>query len=430
MPPVALYLLTAVLREYNHDVTPIDPLTIKKYLNNDKDSFNNFIAEFVDDADVICLSANTLNWPMTKLAIAAIKTLADKPIILGGIHPSYFAEYILKTTQVDFILKGESEFTLPKLLDSIKANDNYHGITGLVWKNKLGNIQINEDSKPLQTNDFMKIPIPAYDAMPSNTYTSLPIESSRGCRYGCRFCSVPRKHNWACFDTEWAIERISTTVTQFGSKFKSTEIYITDDCFTTDSDRATKILDSLINQKSDINILIEARVNDIRKSENEPLLEQLSRRQVCRIATGVECGYNDGLKMVKKGLTIEQLEEFHKKMVFYDIINKTYYTFIFAFPWETIDECQKTIDYAATVEERFGPGRVNINWLMLMPSQIWDERQKYGYMLEEDIFDSTDCYFVQDWFYKTHPNISPSIAAYLDKHIKKYEDSNIILRNP
>lgn len=93
MPPTALYLLAAILQEKGYDVIVVDPITIRGYLDiNGQDSLPEILDSYIDECDVVCISSNTLNWSMTKMAINTIKEMTDKPIVVGGIHPSYFFE--------------------------------------------------------------------------------------------------------------------------------------------------------------------------------------------------------------------------------------------------------------------------------------------------------------------------------------------------
>ena len=51
-------------------------------------------------------------------------------------------------------------------------------------------------------------------------------------------------------------------------------------------------------------VFIEARVTDILKNQ---ILQNIPLQMVSSMQIGVECGYNEGLKKIRKGLTVEQL---------------------------------------------------------------------------------------------------------------------------
>ena len=246
--------------------------------------------------------------------------------------------------------------------------------------------------------------------------------TSRGCRYGCRFCSVPRKYNWIGLDEEYVINYIKRITDKFSAKFLTNCIYFTDDCFTADSNRACKILDGIA--PFDVNVSIEARARDLKSLE---LLKRLQSNKVQRIAIGVECGYNEGLKRINKGLTVEDVIEVLSLLKEHDLIEKAWCSFIYGFPWETVDDCVKTIDFAAYIVKNFGV-KVNINMLSLFPSQIWNERKEYGIEVDESHFD-TETLTSESGFFTTHPNFSYSDVNFLLKRIYDYEAKNIVLRS-
>lgn len=150
---------------------------------------------------------------------------------------------------------------------------------------------------------------------------------------------------------------------------------------------------------------------------SQVLLEHMQDKKIKRIAVGVESGTNIGLKQINKGLTIEQLEMTLKYMENYDVISKGYFSFIIGFPWDTFDTCMATIEYAVSILKRYGPGLVNLNWLYLFPSQIWEERKKYGITLSEDIFD--------DFYYLTDPYVAKMIRPNLKEYEMKYIQDKI-----
>lgn len=109
MPTTAIYLLSAVLQSHGHEVTVLDNYYMRKFnpieLNAEK--FLNYLTPFLKKAELIGISSNTLNWAMAKYVLGLIKNeVPDIPVVLGGLHPSYFADYIMQSTECDFVLSG------------------------------------------------------------------------------------------------------------------------------------------------------------------------------------------------------------------------------------------------------------------------------------------------------------------------------------
>ena len=72
-----------------------------------------------------------------------------------------------------------------------------------------------------------------------------------------------------------------------------------DDCFTADVNRAVNILNQIHQANPYIKVTFEARVTDIIKPG---VVEQIPIDMVNMIQIGVECGYNEGLKKIRKEL--------------------------------------------------------------------------------------------------------------------------------
>ena len=66
----------------------------------------------------------------------------DIPIIAGGMHPTLMPEQTIKHPFVDFVIRGEGEVALLKLLNRLERGENYDGIDGLCYKNHDGTCEI------------------------------------------------------------------------------------------------------------------------------------------------------------------------------------------------------------------------------------------------------------------------------------------------
>lgn len=432
MPTTAIYLLSAVLQSHGHEVTVLDNYYMRKFnpIESNIDDFFNYLFPFINETELIGISSNTLNWSMSKFVLKRIKKeFPDIPVVLGGLHPSYFPDYIMQSTECDFILTGEGEITLPQLAKKIQdegTHANFEDIDNLYWRSD-GRIISNKCAPLLSTDVLERMPLPDFNQMPSDVYSIMPISTSRGCRFGCKFCSVPRKFNWVGHNEQYVIEKISELWDLYHDRFTHKAIYFTDDCFTADACRATNILSGVLGKESDLDsIILEARANDLRSSI---LLEHLHDKRIKRIAVGVESGTNAGLKKINKGLTIEQLELTLKYMEKYDIVSKGYFSFIIGFPWDTLETCMETIEYAASIVQRYGPGLVNLNWHFLFPSQIWSERKNYGIDLTESIFDNF--YYLTDPYVARaiRPNMREYEINYIQDKLSHYADLGYSLQN-
>lgn len=427
-PTTAIYLLSAVALNEKNDITLLDPYDLQ--IEVGKNGLREAIRGKMDEFDVICLSSNTLNWSNTVKVIKEIRYLYGKSkiIVLGGIHPTYFYDYIIENLDVDYILRGEGEVSFPKFLKALSSNGDLDCIEGLVRKK--GNISsINKITPIIDNSIYKNLPLPEFDLLPQGVYNLLPIETSRGCKYDCAFCSVPHRHNWRAFDEKVVIDRGQNIIKKYMNKVNTKQVFITDDCLTADFERAGKIMKKLMAVDEEIVFGVETRATDWLKSNVGIGVETFNSNQISRLQFGVECGYNEGLKKISKGLTIDLLDKTIEILDNNNMLNKAFFSFIVGFPWETMDDCLKTVRFAADLEKRCGKiGCVNVNWLQIYPSNIWRDRESYGIFAEPSIFD--DEMFIEDKYYETfHPTLSRSERDYVVDEINSYENIGIYLRN-
>ena len=63
-----------------------------------------------------------------QIARAAKAMYPDKPVILGGWHPSLLPDQTLAAEYVDMVVKGQGEDALLEIMQAIEAGDDYRGI--------------------------------------------------------------------------------------------------------------------------------------------------------------------------------------------------------------------------------------------------------------------------------------------------------------
>lgn len=124
-----------------------------------------------------------------------------------------------------------------------------------------------------------------------------------------------------------------------------------------------------------------------------------------KIQIGAECGYDEGLKKIGKGITIEDIELACKKAEQSGVSDKMLASFIIGFPWETAKEMLQTIEFAEMLMKKYHIKAV-VNWWIPIPSKLWNEFKLAG-KCDESMFDELD--WIETSFPTFHPQISDSL---------------------
>lgn len=83
---------------------------------------------------LICFSATTNQWHFVRLIGRQIKKQFDKPIIVGGHHPTADLETVMEVHWIDTVCRGEGDEVLPKVVRRIEAGQSLDGISNILYR--------------------------------------------------------------------------------------------------------------------------------------------------------------------------------------------------------------------------------------------------------------------------------------------------------
>ncbi len=284
---------------------------------------------------------------MTKFFLSSyeiIKKVKQKfkiPCVAGGPHVSTFRKNFLKKCDIDFAVKLEGEITLMELINGKKPAN----ILGLLYKEN-GIVYENDDRPFIKNLD--KIPFPKYKKFELTKYKdkAISIISSRGCPFQCIYCPV----NVAIgkkFRTKSANNIYSEIKYWYNKGYR--KIKIQDDNFTLEKKRVLELCQLLIkNRRRDLVFTCPTGVRADRIDRE--ILTYMKKAGFITIAIGVEGGNNKTLKTLKKGESIEEIEE--KIALACEIGFDVILYFLIGAPGETekdvIDSFQLALKYPVT----------------------------------------------------------------------------------
>lgn len=229
--------------------------------------------------------------------IEAIKS-KDYDIIIGGPHPSTEGPRTLEEIDADYTLRLEGEEILLGLCNGTPLKD----ISGLIYRD---GDKIIENPRGSFT-DVTKIPFPKYEKFELDKYLrkKIRILTSRGCPYSCTFCSVKNTigKKMRLRTPESVVEEV-----KFWTDKGYRDIDFIDDHLLFDKKRVIEFCEGI--EKLNINDLNLSVGNGIRADGvDKEILTYMKRAGFKGLSMGVEASNNRMLKLIKKGETIEQIE--------------------------------------------------------------------------------------------------------------------------
>jgi len=359
-PPLGLLYLAGYLKKKgNYKVFGLDAQVERLDYN---DEFKQRIKKI--NPDVVGITAMTFTLIDVLKTINLVKEVEKELskkiiIVLGGPHVHLFPEETINLEDVDFIIKGEGEIPFFNLLKALEGKRELRNISGLVFK-KDGQIMNNhvddfiEDLDELSFPDRELLPIEKYNSLLGGNRVVTTMFTSRGCPFQCAFCDRPH------LGKKFRARSAKNIVNEMEEclKLGIEEILIYDDTFTVDRQRTLNVCNEIIKRKLKFIWDIRARVDTV----DTEVLKKLKQAGCARIHFGVEAGTEKILKVLNKGISLNQVEVAFKEAKKIGIERLGY--FMIGAPEETKEDIDKTIEFA----KKINPDYVSITILTPYPA--------------------------------------------------------------
>jgi len=323
--------LSALLKKCGHHCHLLILSEHKTYLND--------IIEY--NPDLIAFSTMTGPHRWVLKTAGAIKKKINKPIILGGPHPTFFPE-VIHEPWVDMICLGEGEFALLELADRLDKGQDISSIRNL-WVKKDGRIYKNNLRHLIENLD--EIPFPDRtlydDCKILRSVPAMKFLTGRGCPYHCAFC-FNHKYNelyrgLGRMVRKRPVDSLIQEIKETARRYQLRLVRFPDDTFTGNRAWLIKFLEKY---KEQINLPYTglARANEL----DESVVKVLKATGCLNIYFGVETG-NEHLrnKILRKNLTNKQIIDAAKLLKKYNLKFGTYN--MFGLPHEDLELAFETI---------------------------------------------------------------------------------------
>lgn len=154
----------------------------------------------------------------------------------------------------------------------------------------------------------------------------------------------------------------------------------------------------------------------------EALLDMIKSYDNLHIQIGIESGYDEGLKKINKEIRVEDVLKTVSLLEKYDLCKRVFTSFIIGFPWESKEECMKTIEFAAFLNDCYSI-TVNVAWWMPLPSNLFSK-----YFKDTSIFTQDNFATNKEIFYQAHPKIGVNDVMDIDRCDSIYKNLGICWR--
>jgi anaerobic magnesium-protoporphyrin IX monomethyl ester cyclase len=365
-PPLGLLYVAASTRAAGHDVRVLD-MTLKDLQASD---IERVLREI--DPDVVGIAASmAFNLVPAEWLASAVKACRPQtPVVFGGIQTTFLHRDVLaRNPAVDVVVRFEGDETFPLLLEALGDHQaNLEEIPGITFRSVEG--EIVETSPAARILDLDQLPHPARDLVNLDDYpwnTRGIMMTSRGCPYGCSFCSTSvfngkkmRYHS---------VGRVVDEIRELRYRYGVSNIVFGDDTFTVKRRRVLEFCEEVQREGIDVSWGCDTRADLV----DDELLREMKKAGLSLIFFGVEAVSQDTLNAVGKKLTVERLRSAIDacKRLGIQVIE----SFIIGLPFQTYE----SVDEISSFVSQTRPDEVLFNMLIVYPgTDMYENPSRYG----------------------------------------------------
>lgn len=308
--PLWLSYATGVLETFGHEIKLIDA-PAKCYTQEET---LRLLDDFAPELIVMDTSTGSINSDMTFAGLIRDKIPSAK-ICMVGTHASACVEEIIRPDSlIDFIARGEYDYTLPEIADVIEGKKDVETVKGIAYLSADGVVNNEErefihdlDALPFVSEVYFKH-LDIHDYFYAHVgYPTVSIFSSRGCPSKCFYCM----YSQVMFGKRYR-KRSAKNLYEECAYIEKTfpeikEILIDDDNFSVDQENVQEFCRLMIESKCRLKWVVQCRVT----LSYETML--IMKKAGCKlVVVGFESGSQKVLDGMKKGITLEQSLRFNE----------------------------------------------------------------------------------------------------------------------
>ena len=271
----------------------------------------------------------------------------------GGPHASALPEVTLKDLNLNFVVKGEGEYTMKEICERLSRNKSIEGLKGVYYEQD-GQIIFHGPSPVIDNMDAL--PIPKRELLPDSLWYLIPpgfirgsfnwgiatIMSGRGCPFNCIFCASQNIFGRGV--RRRSVQNVMKEIRYLKEKYNIKGLFFLDDTFTVNDRWLTEFCLALKGESYRLIWGCQARGDTI----TEEKLSLMQDAGCVQVDIGAESGNDVILGNLNKNEKVEDLRRgfaITKKLGI-----KTFASFIIGNPGEGIKEIEDTKKFALEIK--------------------------------------------------------------------------------
>lgn len=348
-PALTLACLAGEARKAGHEPVIYDAMAKNVRLA----SIGNKIA--LERPHVVAVTAYTATIPAAMDIFKMAKEILPEIVtVLGGIHGTFcWEEVLVKYPFVDIVVRGEGEAVFPEVLNCLEAGGDLSSVAGLAYRDGC-QIHATLPRRLLTVEELDKLE-PAYDLLDWQDYTYYifpgsrlgAINTSRGCKHECTFCSQQKfwNNSWRGLSPGAVARQITTLVKDFNVD----TLLLADEHPTCDRERFEAILDWLIEQQLGLKLMLTTRADDIVRDMD--IMHKYRKAGIVHIYVGIEATDQEALDKMRKGTFVSDARLALKAIKNAGMVTET--SFVLGSPEETAENINRTLALAKEYDPDF-----------------------------------------------------------------------------
>jgi len=314
-----------------------------------------------------------MTFPAAARLLKLCKEFDDKIVtVMGGPHVSFAIEDTFRRAPwADILVIGEGDDTIVDLVRALERKQGLDRVQGIAYAD--GGRILRTAPRAL-IEDLDRLPFPARHLLPLSKYqalgTACSVISSRGCPYGCIFCSAPKM-----FGRKVRFRRPALVVDEIEMVYRDlgfNRVNLVDDTFTLNHRHTEDLCHEIMRRRLPIEWNAYSRVDTL----NEDLLNLMRDAGCTFLVFGVESGSQQVMDNIKKGITVEKVRTAVRLTAAAGI--GSFASFILGLPGETPDTARASLALAREMFETYGI-QYGFHFLSPFPgTEVYEEAEKFG----------------------------------------------------